>query len=268
MSDLSRRKLVAGNWKMNTTRDSAVELARAVTEVVAAETGHVEVLLCPPYPYLCAVASAIEGTDVELGAQDVCYEPPGAFTGEVAVNMLVDVGCRYVIIGHSERRHIFGETDSTLQKKVAAAIAGRLDVIFCVGEHLAEREANQTETMLNTQLSGGLAGLSETALEHLVVAYEPVWAIGTGRTATPQQAQDVHVYLRKWLADRYNPRRAQEMRILYGGSVNSKNALELLSEPDIDGALVGGASLKVETFRPIIEAARTAASTHGAGEKS
>jgi triosephosphate isomerase len=268
MSDPSRRKLVAGNWKMNTTRDSAVELARCVTEVIAADRSIVDVLVCPPFPYLCAVASAIKGSSVELGAQNVWHEPPGAFTGEVAVNMLVDVGCRYVIVGHSERRHIFGETDSILQKKVAAAIAGGLDVIFCVGEQLAEREANHTETVLNTQMSGGLAGLPETALAHLAVAYEPVWAIGTGRTATPQQAQEVHVYLRKWLSDRYNPRRAREMRILYGGSVNSQNSLELLSEPDIDGALVGGASLKVETFRPIIEAARMAASAHGAGEKS
>jgi triosephosphate isomerase (TIM) len=214
------------------------------------------------------VADVVKGTSVELGAQNVWHEPPGAFTGEVAVNMLLDVGCRYVIVGHSERRQHCSETDSVLQKKVVASIAGGLEVIFCVGEHLSDRESNHTEKVLDAQMSGGLAGLPETALEHLVIAYEPVWAIGTGRTATEEQAQEVHVYLRKWLANRYNPRRAQGMRILYGGSVNPKNALGLLSEPDIDGALVGGASLKVDTFRPIIEAASAAASALGAGEKS
>ncbi len=172
--------------------------------------------------------------------------------------MLTDVGCRYVIVGHSERRHILGETDALLQRKVAAAIAGGLETILCVGEQLAERESHQTETVLATQMSGGLRDLPESALERLTIAYEPVWAIGTGRTATPQQAQDVHLYLRKWLAERYNPRRAQSIRILYGGSVNAKNALELLSRPDVDGALVGGASLKVDSFQPIIEAAAQA----------
>ena len=199
-------------------------------------------------------------------AQNVYHEPPGAFTGEVAVNMLIDVGCRFVIIGHSERRHILGETNALIQRKVLAAIAGGLDVVLCVGEQLAEREAHQTERVLDTQMAGGLAELTESGLEHLAIAYEPVWAIGTGRTATPEQAEDVHLYLRKWLADRYNSRRTETTRILYGGSVNPKNALELLSRPDIDGALVGGASLKVETFQPIIEAA--AAATQGRGEKT
>jgi len=265
MSESSRRKLVAGNWKMNTTRASAVELARGVAQVSAGR-GDVKVLVCPPFPYLCAAKSALEGSAVELGAQDVYFEPPGAFTGEVAVSMLIDVGCRYVIIGHSERRHVLGETDTLLNRKVSAAIAGGLDVIFCVGEQLAQREANQTQNTIDTQMAGGLDGLADTALEQLTIAYEPVWAIGTGRTASPQQAEDVHLYLRKWLADRYNPRRAQCTRILYGGSVNAKNALELLSQPDVDGALVGGASLKIETFQPIIEAA--AAATGGAGGKS
>jgi triosephosphate isomerase (TIM) len=266
MSEPSRRKLVAGNWKMNTVRDGAVALARGIAQIVPAERTDVDVLVCPPFPYLCAVASALEGSGVHLGAQNVYYQPPGAFTGEVAVNMLIDVGCRFVIVGHSERREIFDETDTLLQRKVAAAIAGGLDVVFCVGELLADREAGRTEKVLDSQMSGGLAGLAETALKHLTIAYEPVWAIGTGRTATPKQAQEVHLYLRKWLAGRYNPRRSNSMRILYGGSVNPKNSLELLSEPDVDGALVGGASLKVETFQPIIEAA--AAATHGAGGKS
>lgn len=266
MSESSRRKLVAGNWKMNTTRAGGVELARGIAQIAPAGRTDVDVLVCPPFPYLCAVAAAIEGSSVRLGAQDVYFEPPGAFTGEVAVNMLTDVGCRYVIVGHSERRHILGETDALLQRKVAAAIAGGLETILCVGEQLAERESNQTETVLATQMSGGLRDLPESALERLTIAYEPVWAIGTGRTATPQQAQDVHLYLRKWLAERYNPRRAQSIRILYGGSVNAKNALELLSQPDVDGALVGGASLKVDSFQPIIEAAAQA--SQGAEGKS
>jgi triosephosphate isomerase len=266
MSEPFRRKLVAANWKMNTTRASAVELARGIAELVPATTTDVDVLLCPPFPYLCAVASAIAGSGVRLGAQNVYDQPPGAFTGEVAVDMLTDVGCRYVIIGHSERRHILGETDSLIKQKVAAAIAGGLNVIFCVGELLTEREANQTEHRLGSQMAGGLSGLDEAALSQLTVAYEPVWAIGTGRTATPQQAQDVHVYLRKWLADRYNPRRAQSTRIVYGGSCSPKSSPELLSQPDVDGALVGGASLKVKTFGPIIEAA--SAATRSAGERA
>jgi triosephosphate isomerase len=266
MSEPFRRKLVAGNWKMNTTRASAVELARGIAQLVPAGRSDIDVLVCPPFPYLCAVASAIEGSAVQLGGQDVYYEPPGAFTGEVAVNMLTDVGCHFVIVGHSERRHILCETDLVLRRKVAAAITGGLEVIFCVGEHLAEREANQTEKILDSQMAGGLTGLAEAELEHVTIAYEPVWAIGTGRTATAQQADDVHLYLRKWLADRYNPRRVQSTRILYGGSVNPKNALELLSEPNVDGALVGGASLKVETFQPIIEAAAVA--TQGGGTKA
>jgi triosephosphate isomerase (TIM) len=266
MSEPFRRKLVAGNWKMNTTRDGAVDLARGIGQFVPPDRADVDVLVCPPFPYLCAVASGIEGSGVRLGAQNVYDQPPGAFTGEVAVDMLVDVGCRFVIIGHSERRQIFGESGSLLQRKVTAAISGGLEVIFCVGELLAERDANQTENIVDAQMADGLTGLAESALAHLTIAYEPVWAIGTGRTATPQQAQEVHVYLRKWLAARYNPRRAQSTRILYGGSVNPKNALELMSEPDIDGALVGGASLKVDSFRPIVEAA--AAATLGMGGKS
>jgi triosephosphate isomerase (TIM) len=263
MSEPFRRKLAAGNWKRNTARASAVALAKGIAQIVPAGRTDVDVLVCPPFPYLSAVKDAIAGSAVELGAQDVYFEPPGAFTGEVAVPMLVDVGCRYVIVGHSERRHILGETNELVQRKVAAAIAGGLETILCVGEKLAEREANQTEKILESQMSGGLAGLTEEALGHVTIAYEPVWAIGTGRTATPQQAEEVHLYLRKWLAERYNPRRAQSTRILYGGSVNATCALELLSQPDIDGALVGGASLKVETFAPIIEAAATA--TAGAG---
>ena len=271
MTAPSRRKLVAGNWKMNTTRASAVELAGAIAERVGAhragatggvnssgrgsECRDVEVLVCPPFPYLLPVSEVLRSSSVELGAQNVYFEPPGAFTGEVAVPMLVDVGCRYVLVGHSERRHVLGERNDLLRRKVAAAIAGGLDVIFCVGELLSEREANKTEAILDSQMEGGLAGLEESSLDHVTLAYEPVWAIGTGRTATPAQAEEAHLHLRNWLKTRYNSRRGEGMRILYGGSVKSDNARELMSQADVDGALVGGASLKADSFLAIVDAA-------------
>jgi triosephosphate isomerase (TIM) len=250
-----RAKLVAGNWKMNLLRKAAVELAGAVVRGVSSVPDPVEVLLCPAFPYLFPVGEALRGTAVALGAQDVYFQPPGAFTGEVAVPMLIDAGCRYVIIGHSERRHILGENDETVHKKMAAALAGGLNVILCVGELLSAREAGNTREVVDSQMQGALAGLSETALDHLAVAYEPVWAIGTGRTATPEQAEEVHLHLRNWLATRYNSRRAEKTQILYGGSVKADNALELMSQPDVDGALVGGASLKADPFLAIVEAA-------------
>jgi triosephosphate isomerase (TIM) len=169
--------------------------------------------------------------------------------------MLVDVGCRYVIIGHSERRHVLGETNEMIRKKVAAAIAGGLDVILCVGELLAQREAKKTTAVLDSQMEGGLGGIEESALDRVTIAYEPVWAIGTGVTATPGQAEEAHLHLRNWIGNRYNPRRREITRILYGGSVKPDNALELMSQPDVDGALVGGASLKADTFLAIVEAA-------------
>ncbi len=255
MTGSPRRKFVAGNWKMNTTRAGAVELARAVAAHVPADRRDVEVLVCPPFPYLLPVGEALRSSPVELGAQDVYFEPPGAFTGEVAVPMLVDVGCRYVILGHSERRHVFGETDETIGRKVAAAIAGGLEVILCVGELLSEREANRTPAVLNSQMEGGLSQIKEEALEHVTLAYEPVWAIGTGRTASLAQAQESHLHLRKWIETRYNSRRSTALRILYGGSVKADNALELMSQADVDGALVGGASLKADSFLAIVDAA-------------
>ena len=212
-------------------------------------------LVCPPFPYLLPVGEVIRASGVKLGAQDVYFEPPGAFTGEVAVPMLVDAGCRYVIMGHSERRHVLGETDEVIGRKVAAAIAGGLDVILCVGELLAQREADRTKAVLDSQMEGGLARIKEEALDHVVIAYEPVWAIGTGLTATPAQAEEAHLHLRKWLVSRYNSRRSEGMRILYGGSVKADNALELMSQPDVDGALVGGASLKADSFLAIVDAA-------------
>ncbi len=250
-----RRPLVAGNWKMNTTRSEARALAAAVASGVADAVASVDVAVCPPFPYLVDVGQAIEGSGVALGAQNAYHEPPGAYTGEVAVEMLVDVGCRWVILGHSERRHILGESDELIRKKIRAARDGGLGVIFCVGELLEERQDGRTEAVLERQMSEGLRDLPAEALDGLVVAYEPVWAIGTGVTATPEQAQSAHVYLRGWLADRYNDQIASAMRILYGGSVKPDNAAGLLAQPDLDGALVGGASLKAESFVSIVKAA-------------
>ena len=250
-----RRMLVAGNWKMNTLRESAGVLAGALAAAVPAERSAVEVLVCPPFPYLTTVGDVIAGSGIGLGAQNAYFEPPGAFTGETAVEMLRDVACRYVILGHSERRHILGETDELIGRKVAAAIAGGLDVILCVGERLSERETDQTEAVLDRQLNAGLAPVDAEAMRGVVVAYEPVWAIGTGRTASPDQAESAHLHLRNRLAERYNASVAAATRILYGGSVKPDNAVSLLEQPDVDGALVGGASLKAELFLPIIEAA-------------
>ncbi|MEZ6062165.1 MAG: triose-phosphate isomerase [Planctomycetaceae bacterium] len=255
-----RRLLVAGNWKMNTTRSSGEALADALAAQVTRPEDGVEVLVCPPYPYLGSVAARLVGSAVQLGAQDVYFEPSGAFTGEVSVEMLKDVGCSHVIIGHSERRHVLGETDTVINRKVKAALAGGLTVVLCVGELLSEREAQKTKTVLDTQMAGGLAHVSEAETAQVVIAYEPVWAIGTGVTASPEQAESAHEHLRKWIANRYNPGVSEQMQILYGGSVKADNAEELMGQPNVDGALVGGASLKADAFVPIIEAARRLAS--------
>jgi triosephosphate isomerase len=196
------------------------------------------------------------GSPLKVGAQNCYHEAPGAYTGEIAVPMLKDLGCQYVILGHSERRHILGETDAIINKKTLAALAGGVDVILCVGELLEEREANRTEAVLDTQMTGGLAGVTPDMLSKIVIAYEPVWAIGTGKTATPEQADSAHAYLRKWLSTHYNTEISLSMRILYGGSVKPDNAHTLLSQPNVDGALVGGASLKIDQFGPIISAAQ------------
>ena len=250
-----RRFLVAGNWKMNTTLKSGRELATAVRNAVPADRPQVEVLVCPPFPYLIPVGEIVNGSGVALGAQNASDQKPGAFTGEVAVGMLLDAGCKYVILGHSERRQFFGDTDAIVNKKLKTAVAGGLDVILCVGESKQERDENRTESVLDTQMSGSLAGVDAATLAKVVIAYEPVWAIGTGVTATPDQAESAHRYLRNWLASRYNSATAETVRILYGGSVKPDNARELLSLPNVDGALVGGASLKAEQFVPILEAA-------------
>ena len=251
---MSRRKFVAGNWKMATTRAGAAELAKAVAAGVPAN-GNVTVAVCPPDPWLTLVADALRGSGVALGAQDAHQEAEGAFTGETSVGMLQECGCEYAIVGHSERRHGLGETDELVAKKAKAVIAGGLTAIFCVGELLAEREANQTESVLERQLTHGLGGLNPEHWAKVVIAYEPVWAIGTGKVATPDQAQEAHKFIRSVVRSQHGDVVAANLVIQYGGSVKPDNAKGLLHLPDVDGALVGGASLKAESFLAIVAAA-------------
>ena len=248
-----RRPLIAGNWKMNMDRVGSLELASGIA--AATDGDGAEVLICPPFVYLDAVAQAVNDKAVNLGAQDVYFESGGAFTGETSTAMLVDVGCRYVILGHSERRNVIGEADELINKKVHAALGAGLIPVVCVGELLEQREAGQTAEVVRGQFEGSLAGVTEEQIRGIVIAYEPVWAIGTGKTASPEQAQEVHADLRKLVENHYNAGSAEVVRILYGGSVKPANASELMSQPDIDGALVGGASLKADSFAAIINAA-------------
>ena len=250
-----RRPFIAGNWKMNLNRADSVKLAAALAEKIGPNSA-VEVAVCPPSVYLDAVAAALKGSAVGLGAQNAYHEPKGAFTGELSTAMLVDIGCKYVILGHSERRHILRESNQDVNRKVRAALAAGLTPIVCVGELLAERDAGQTRDIVQEQLSGSLAGLSDADMMKLVIAYEPVWAIGTGRTATPAQAEEVHADLRRMLASRYNPEVAVAVRIQYGGSVKADNAAELLAQPNVDGALVGGAALDAAGFLAIVGSAK------------
>jgi triosephosphate isomerase len=248
---MSRIPLLAGNWKMHGTRREAAALARGLAGRLGQTTGR-EVLIAPPFTALEAVAEAIAGSGILLAAQNVHWEAKGAFTGEVSVAMLTEARCTHVIIGHSERRQLFGETDATVAKRTRAALTGRLTPIVCVGETLAEREAGTTAALLTAQVDGGLAGLAASDVARLVLAYEPVWAIGTGRTASPAQAQEVHALIRQRLAALASPTVAAAVRILYGGSVKPDNVDSLMAQPDIDGALVGGASLDVEGFARIV----------------
>jgi len=251
-----RKPFVAGNWKMNTDCGSGVALAKAVVDGAAVLAGgSVDVAVIPPFVYLSAVGQAVSSSGVALGAQDVYFEAKGAFTGEISAAMLKDVGCTYVLCGHSERRHVLGESDELVNKKLMASLSGGLLPILCVGELLEERDASQTEQVVERQTRAGLAGLSAEKVSAVTIAYEPVWAIGTGRTATREQAQEVHAFIRKLLAEMYDEAVAQEMRILYGGSVKADNAEELMGQEDVDGCLVGGASLKADDFVQIIEAA-------------
>jgi len=249
-----RKPIVAGNWKMNKTAAEAQALVAALRPELAGLDG-VEVVLCPPFTALAAVGAAIQGTAIELGAQNMHAAPAGAYTGEVAANMLLELGCRYVILGHSERRTYFHETDELVNRKTRAALAAGLQPIVCVGETLAEREAGRTEAVVTAQVHGSLAGLGADAWPRTVIAYEPVWAIGTGRTATAAQAQEVHALIRRLLADLAGGRVAAAVRIQYGGSVKPSNARELMSQPDIDGGLIGGASLEARSFLDIVRGA-------------
>jgi triosephosphate isomerase len=248
-----RKKFIAGNWKMFTTQAGARNLAAAVVQGVGRED-RVGVAVCPPFPYLLPVAEVLRGSPVALGGQNLYPEKEGAFTGEVSPTMLLDAGCRYVILGHSERRHKLGETDAFINRKVHAALVAGLHVILCVGETLPEREADRTEAVLQEQLNGSLAGVGGEQLARLVIAYEPVWAIGTGRNATPQQAQAAHEFIRRRVAAGYGDDAAGKLVIQYGGSVKPDNAAALLGQPDVDGALVGGASLQADQFLPIVRA--------------
>jgi triosephosphate isomerase (TIM) len=251
---MTRRPFIAGNWKMNTRRASATALIEQLIEGVG-EDPVAEVAVCPPNVYLIPVADALAGSQIELGAQNLYPASDGAYTGEVNAAMLTDVGCRFVILGHSERRQLLNETDAAVAEKLQAALAGNLVPIVCVGETLQQRKAEQTESVVETQIRGSLEGLDEVRAAGIVIAYEPVWAIGTGLTATPDQAESVHAMIRKLLGKMFTPEIAGQIRIQYGGSVKADNAADLLGQPNIDGALVGGASLKADDFLAIIAAA-------------
>jgi len=248
----TRKPLLAGNWKMHCLTLEARALAEGIKKEAAGLNDR-EVLLGPPYTALAAVAAVVKGSNVLLAAQDLHWEPQGAYTGEVSAAMLRDIGCTHVIVGHSERRQFFGETDETVAKKTKAAQSAGLVPIVCVGESLAEREAGKTLDVVGRQVRNGLLGQDAAAIRALVVAYEPVWAIGTGKVATPEQAQEVHAFIRNTLADMVGKDAAAGCRILYGGSVKPDNVDELMAKPDIDGALVGGASLKVDSFARIVK---------------
>jgi triosephosphate isomerase (TIM) len=251
-----RKPFVAGNWKMYGDSHSSVALAKGVAQGSSDAAGdRVSVAVIPPFVYLQAVTQAVSSSGIAVGAQDVYFEPKGAFTGEISPAMLKDVGCTYVLCGHSERRHVIKESDELVGKKVNASISGGLLPILCVGELLEQRDAGQTEQVVERHLRTGLAGLGAEKVAAVTIAYEPVWAIGTGRTATRQQAQEVHQFIRALLAKMYGRELAEETRILYGGSVKPDNAGELMAEPDVDGLLVGGASLKADDFVQIIHAA-------------
>ncbi len=250
-----RRKFIAGNWKMNLDLADAIALTQSVGRGIAS-SGDVDVAVCPPSVYLHAVASAVENSAVQVGAQTVHPAESGAFTGEISARMAKDVGCQYVILGHSERRNLFGESNKDVNDRLQAVLAVGLTPIVCVGELLQQREAGQTQQVIQDQFEGSLAGISSEQASKIVIAYEPVWAIGTGKVATPEQAEQVHADLRKLLESQYNSEVAQRVRIQYGGSVKPDNATALLAQPNIDGALVGGASLQSDSFLAIIAAAQ------------
>ena len=249
-----RKKFVAGNWKMNLNGREARALAQGLKGRLSGTTipNEVDVALCPPFVYLAQVVEILADSAISVGAQDAYFEANGAFTGQISVEMLKDVGCRYVIIGHSERRHVIGESDELINRKLQAALAGNLEPILCVGELLEERQNGETETVIERHLRTGLAEVTAEQMTRITIAYEPVWAIGTGKTATCDQAQQAHAFARGILSQIFDDSLAQRIRIQYGGSVKPTNAAELMSQPDVDGALVGGASLKVDDFAGIV----------------
>lgn len=248
---LTRPAIIAGNWKMHKTVAEAQALARELKDGLP-QPLRVEVVVAPPFTALAAVRQVLAGSPIHLAAQDVFWEKEGAFTGAISPVMLTEIGCRFVIIGHSERRQYFQETDATVNRKVKAALAAGLRPIVCIGETLHQREAGETLEVVKRQLTAGLAGLLPKDLLPLVLAYEPVWAIGTGRNATPEQAQEVHAFIRELVGQRFAPAVALNLPILYGGSVTPNNIRDLIQEQDIDGALVGGASLKADSFLKIV----------------
>jgi triosephosphate isomerase len=252
-----RKKIIAGNWKMYKTIQSGSELISVIKNELLKNPApeNVLVVVCPPFTSLDSANALLKGSKIGLGAQNMFYETEGAFTGEISGEMLKAVGCEYVILGHSERRTYFYETDEMINKKIKKALDFELIPIFCIGETLQEREEGKTFDIVNMQIQKGLEGLTSAQVKNIIIAYEPVWAIGTGKTATPEQAQEVHKYIRDLLADMFDKSVAENVVIQYGGSVKPENAKSLLSQPDIDGALVGGACLKAESFLSIIKSA-------------
>ena len=249
-----RKPFIAGNWKMNTSSSEANLLVTELKSLVD-DLKDVDIAVCPPYPYLALVVDILKNSAIQVGAQNMYYEEKGAYTGEVAASMIQDMGCTTVILGHSERRQIFGETNQIIYKKIIQALDYGLFPIVCIGETLKQKEAGETEEVIKTQLNGCFSELSDPEMKKITIAYEPVWAIGTGRTATPEQAQEVHQQIRDWLRSQFESGVVDGLRIQYGGSVKPGNARDLMIQPDIDGALVGGASLKAENFAAIIKAA-------------
>lgn len=251
-----RKTIIAGNWKMYKTIGQAIELVNGLTrELYSVDSLTMDIVVCPVFTALSEVGEVLAESNIMLGAQDVYWQDEGAFTGEVSPVMLKDAGCNFVIIGHSERRQFFGETNETVNKKIKAALKYNLTPIFCIGEMLKEREGGKTFQVLDDHLENGLRGFTADEIAKIVIAYEPVWAIGTGKTATPAQAQEVHSYIRQKLAQSFGKEVIDELRIQYGGSVKPENIAELIKQPDIDGALVGGASLTVESFTAIVKKA-------------
>lgn len=247
-----RKPIIAGNWKMHKTAGEGVILVQELNALTNA-VNDVEIVVCPPFTALTAIAAAVAGTNIGLGAQNMHWEEKGAFTGEIAPGMLKDIGCTHVIIGHSERRQYFAETDQTVNNKLKAALKAGLKPIMCVGETLIDREANATKRVVGAQVKGGLEGLSAQQVAGLVIAYEPIWAIGTGRTASAEDANEVCAFIRRTVAEMFDQPSAESIRIQYGGSVKPDNVTELMAKPDIDGALVGGASLEAESFSKLVK---------------